>query len=277
MTRVSQSSNSHREPELKAAVIDALFSHDWIDADAVIVSEMPLPRGDRRADLVLANGKLIGFEIKSVADTTSRLAGQAAAFLEQFEGLVVVVDERHYADAERLLPPAAGIFTSREMDGRIEICIRRKVHVRPLDRQASVRLMHAADLQKLARRHGLPITSTSRYGLEQVIEVLPQHIVRKAALDAVKRRYRRYFDAYRDHRAAGSNSNGLEFLRKPAWQTERRGAAHTQDLLPAPSPADTPLVLNVIPRTIRTHLRQDQRRALPLPPAGSGLDSKGAC
>lgn len=258
MPKHTNQRDAAREPQLKAAVLDALFHHHWIDDNAVVISEMPLPRGDRRADLVLANGKLIGFEIKSGADTTSRLAAQAAAFLEQFEGLVVVVDERHYADAERLLPPAAGIFTSSEIDGRITINIRRKAHVKALDRQASMRLMHTADLQKLARRHRMPTASTSRYALEQAIIELPQHIIRAAAIEAVKRRYRSYFNTYRAHRDASSDFDGLNLLRKPAWRTERTVEASPAVEL-APPPTLPVLPIKVIPRTVT----QTRRRARP--------------
>jgi hypothetical protein len=245
-----------REPQLKAAVIDALFAHCWIDADTVVVSEMPLPRGDRRADLVLANGKLIGFEIKSFADTTVRLSAQASAFLDQFEGLVVVVDERHYNDAERMLPPAAGIFTSHNRNGRVEIEFRRKAHIRALNRAASVRLMHATDLRRLARDHGLSLTSTSRYGVEKVIEALPDHILRKGALDSVKRRYRAFFEAYRNNRAAGSDLSGLDLLRKPAWRGPVSSPVPKDAASTEPTTAEVLGPLRVTPRAVsQTHRR----------------------
>lgn len=264
MANRAATQESIREPQLKAAVIDALFRHQMIDDDAVVISEMPMPHGDRRADLVLANGKLIGFELKSAADRTVRLAAQADAFLAQLEGLVVVVDERHLEDAERLLPLAAGIFTSCVVGDEISIEIHRKMRVRVLDRHASVRLMHASDLQKLARQHDLPTQSTSRYGLELAVECLPPAVIRRAAIDSVKRRYRSYFEAFREHRAQSCSRDGLQFLRKPAWQQAR---THRPDPLPAPtvdaSPKTVELPLRVTPRAVKTEHRPpvDQHRS----------------
>ncbi len=50
------------EADIKAALVDTLIESGFVDTNTVIISEFPVASWTRRADIVLANGKLLGFE-----------------------------------------------------------------------------------------------------------------------------------------------------------------------------------------------------------------------
>jgi len=77
------------EGDIKAAVIDRLFASAAL-SDAVLINEMVIANWSRRADLVVANGKLHAFEIKSDFDSLRRLQGQVETYLSRFDKVTVV-------------------------------------------------------------------------------------------------------------------------------------------------------------------------------------------
>lgn len=49
------------------------------------LAELPIANFSRRIDLVMANGSLSGFEIKSEQDSLKRLGGQLETYMQYFE------------------------------------------------------------------------------------------------------------------------------------------------------------------------------------------------
>jgi hypothetical protein len=218
-----------REPQIKAAVIDALFKHGMVDADTVIVSEMPLASWSRRADLVVANGKLLAFEIKSDADRTHRLAAQIDAYWSAMEGATVITGPRHVESALKSMPAHVGIFVALPGESlRIELA--RKPHIRPLIAEAAIRLMLAQDLARVLRKQGALGTALDRHSLEKAARALPVSVLRAAALEAVKRRYRSTYQAFLRCREDKPTIEALPLLRKETWRSvsDRRLALRTE-------------------------------------------------
>ncbi|KQR32109.1 hypothetical protein ASF91_11005 [Rhizobium sp. Leaf155] len=210
-----------REPQIKAAVIDELFCAGGIDEDTVIISEMPVASLPRRADLVVANGSLLGFEIKSDGDKTARLAGQIEAYQKSFEGVVVVAAAKHLDVILASVPDTVGVFVIDDgEDGATTARMIRKPHIRKLDMDASIRQMSARDLHRLARQHGVASSSeTDRFTLEQRVRLLPISTVRKASLTAIKQRYRKNFIEFKQAKVSEiSTVEALQFLRRPSWK-----------------------------------------------------------
>lgn len=79
------------------------------DDDVVIRHELGLEEGRRRIDLAVLNGHLSGWEIKSDADTLSRLAGQADAYGRVFDFVTIVTTDRYIAKATAKLPAWWGL------------------------------------------------------------------------------------------------------------------------------------------------------------------------
>lgn len=214
--------NELREPQIKAAVIDELFANGSIDQETVIVSEMPVAHLPRRADLVVANGSLIGFEIKSDADKTSRLPGQIDAYRKSFEGMVIITGAKHLEAVLDAAPDSVGVVVIDEVENNSpKARMLRKPHIRKLDMDASIRQMSARDLYRLAREQLVAKPSEQdRFTLEQRIRSLPLTLVRKSAIRAIKLRYIKQFQDFKDARAANIPTlEALRLLRRPAWNS----------------------------------------------------------
>ncbi|MCC4261113.1 sce7726 family protein [Pseudomonas aestusnigri] len=63
-----------------------------------------------RADLALANGRLVGFEIKSGADTLKRWPDQSQAYLRVFDEVWLCTHGKHLEKAMAITPKQAGVM-----------------------------------------------------------------------------------------------------------------------------------------------------------------------
>ncbi len=83
----------------------------------LIVEELALCQNKARADLVLINGSLNGFEIKSDRDRFDRLKQQGAVYSNCFDTISLVVGAKHRVRALKCAPYWWGIIVVRECDG----------------------------------------------------------------------------------------------------------------------------------------------------------------
>jgi hypothetical protein len=96
------------------------------DSTAAIIDELPLMRGQGRADLAFVNGELCGFEIKSEADSLVRLGVQADNYESVFEFNTIVAAKKHLKLARKKLPQSWGIIEARQVHGTTELNPRRQ-------------------------------------------------------------------------------------------------------------------------------------------------------
>lgn len=186
------------EVRLKAAIIDRLFDRAHVDDDAVLISEMTVANWSRRADVVLANGSLWAFEVKSELDSLTRLPGQLDTFTTHFEKVCVVCAPRFEKGARALLPDGVGLWVAGD-DGSL------RERVRPrytrLTKKAAVSLMKATELRSLLACNGYTrIAEVPRSGLIELALQLPASDLASAAREAVKRRHRPRYNAFVRHR-----------------------------------------------------------------------------
>ncbi|WEX77975.1 sce7726 family protein [Sinorhizobium numidicum] len=212
-----------REPEIKAALIDALFADGRVYDDTVVISEMPVAFMARRADIVLANGHLVGFEIKSDGDKTSRLMGQLEAYQKAFEGIVIVTGARHLDEVLECTPEAVGVVAVDQIEADLpKARMVRKPHLRSMSIETAIAQMRADDLYRLASKFAANSDGArDRFTLEARVRTLPLADVRRAALAAVKTRYRRPFEEFADARKQHGTLTALPLLRRPAWNEGR--------------------------------------------------------
>lgn len=95
-----------REKEVKRLVVNWLATQ----REGLIVDELQLCRHAARADLVLVDEHLEGFEIKSQYDTLERLVKQVEIYDRVFRFSSLVVAAAHLRKATRLIPDYWGIF-----------------------------------------------------------------------------------------------------------------------------------------------------------------------
>lgn len=203
------------EARLKAAVIDRLYEKRFVDDTSVLISEMVVDNWSRRADVVLANGKLWGFEIKSEADSLSRLPGQIDTFSRTFEKLTIVVASKFESQAKAMLPEGVGLWV--EVSGQLVEKVRPRASL--LTKEAALRLMTVTELRSFLVCNGITNTSgMSRARLVSVALGFPQSDLAAAARDAVKRRFRANHQNFESFREGASTMAALSALRP--WRSK---------------------------------------------------------
>ena len=122
---------------------------------ARLISEFWIPVSNARADLVVANGVLDGYEIKGPGDRLHRLPAQILAYERVFDHCTAVLAERHLPAAVGILPSWWGVTIVTAQDSCIE-------PVRPAGPNPSVdidvllRLLWRQELEDALRLLGSP-------------------------------------------------------------------------------------------------------------------------
>jgi hypothetical protein len=89
------------DADIRRALLQRLLVQD---PSVSILHELPLDRGQRRADVVGVNGHLAGFEIKSDRDSLARLPGQTESYDAVFDYNTIVVSERLLSASLQKIP-----------------------------------------------------------------------------------------------------------------------------------------------------------------------------
>jgi len=243
------------EGQIRDAVI-AKVAKTAAGADAAFISEMFVDSFARRADLVVANGKLAVFEIKSHRDSLERLDGQLASYSRFFEQVTVVCAERHVAAVEASAPAYVGIWSIGN-DGGIEtIRPPRPIAQESIDSWLS--FLPVDELRVMLREFGM-LSSGRRDELLVHASCLSLRRVRGYVLSYMKRREVRI--ARRLERA--SLKPGA-----PAMQTPPHD--HLQRYLQSRRSE----AVTAIPRLIDHSSKKSSASALPLPSGSRSLRAK---
>ncbi len=88
--------------------------------------------GKARADiLMVTDDGLVGIEIKSDADTYTRLEGQVKYYDKYFDSNIVVVGTHHAGHITEHVPPYWGIITVDEENGAVDFYVLREMQEAP--------------------------------------------------------------------------------------------------------------------------------------------------
>jgi hypothetical protein len=172
------------ETEIRNALIDRL-SASTSGAKAAFISEMFVDKFSRRADLVMANGKLSVFEIKSERDTLERLEGQISSYQNFFEEVTVVCATRHQLNVEALVPKNIGVWLI-DSDGKLSVLRKAKAEQLP-SIENWLSFLPVDELTKFLRDKGIRTTG-NRSSLVEAASLLPIRNVRAYVLAFLKRR-----------------------------------------------------------------------------------------
>ena len=77
--------------------------------DTLVIDELGLAHAKARIDVAVINGSVHGFEIKSAADTLTRLPQQLELYEQCLEKLTIVCAEKHIPGVRNLAPRWCGI------------------------------------------------------------------------------------------------------------------------------------------------------------------------
>ena len=103
--------------ELKSQLIAKYFG----DSETVIIDELGLRHGACRIDLVVVNGVLHGFELKSNSDTLKRLARQAETYNRILDRVTLVLGVRHFQKASAIVPDWWGLQVADRTDRGVQL------------------------------------------------------------------------------------------------------------------------------------------------------------
>ena len=111
--------------------------------------------GGSRADVIMVTpDSFVGIEIKSDADTYTRLAGQVEDYDRYFDMNIIVVGTRHAMHVEEHVPASWGIITVEEVEERADFYVLRRPKPNPgIDPARKLSLLWRPELQHIVYRH----------------------------------------------------------------------------------------------------------------------------
>lgn len=153
---------------IRGALIDRLQSELQKDPKTKVLSEVEVCMGYARVDVMLVNGILHGYEIKSDKDSLDRLAHQAGFYEQVFEKITVVCGERHLERAINELSPWWGVLIAKTNRKGVRLTKVRTAKLNPIiDPYSLVQLLWKEEaLQELAKR-----------GLDKGVRSKPRNII----------------------------------------------------------------------------------------------------
>lgn len=101
------------------------------ESEALLVEEMQVCSGRARIDLAVIGDRLIGIEIKGPQDTVTRLRGQATAYSQCFDYVVLIVHESLETKAHALVPDWWGLIVGRQAGSRVRYRVVRRPETNP--------------------------------------------------------------------------------------------------------------------------------------------------
>ncbi len=190
------------ETAIKCALIDWLFEQGQME-DAVLINEMVVGGFSRRADIAVANGKLMVFEIKSDLDTLRRLPGQLEVYQQRFDKVTVVTTSRFVKEVIDSSCEAVEILeASVNASGQATLKTIRRGKTREIRAKAMLAsFLTKVDLVSMLKAVGIAAsTNQARDDLLAAMEKLPIKDVRASVLAAIKARYKKSFLAFLEAR-----------------------------------------------------------------------------
>lgn len=166
--------------------------HCVIAPNDVLVSEMCFYGRKNRADLVLANGTLTAFEIKSARDRMCRWAQQQKAYLSVFDKVWLCVHHRHLQKAHELISPNVGLMLSDDYGGIVVLREAKSNRAQKMEFYAE--LLWRSEIDDLLSSVGIKQNRSMRIAeaRKEMIAKVPEIRIRKAVIEAIKKRYPEY-------------------------------------------------------------------------------------
>ena len=145
-----------------------------------IIEEMNI--GRVRSDIVMVTPKLIyGIEIKSDADTYTRLKKQVKNYDLYYDRNIIVVGSSHAMHVEEHVPDWWGIITVElDMDGKVDFYVLREPKDNPkVDRQRKITILWRPELANLLEINNLPKykQKNKAFVQEKLLEKVPDEIL----------------------------------------------------------------------------------------------------
>ena len=101
--------NKMLDKDVRQAVKNKVLKDHINDPSTLVIDELGLNYGRNRVDIVVINGEIHGYELKSDSDTLIRLPKQAECYSLVMDKVTLVVGEKHSKEAMGLIPEWWGV------------------------------------------------------------------------------------------------------------------------------------------------------------------------
>lgn len=159
------------------------------DSNSYAITEFSIANFTRRVDIFFVkDDTLHAFEIKSEFDSLNRLEGQISEYLNHFDKVTIVAASKFIPNILLKTPSNVGIWEIKDTTFKI---IRQGRISRVKDKLTFIRMMTLVELINLSKKQYLNIMSRKRIDVEFLVSKLPIYLLRGAAIENIKNRYRK--------------------------------------------------------------------------------------
>jgi hypothetical protein len=150
-----------RDADIRLPLEAWVIQQHQVVEETRVFHELAMPRPSARADLVVVNGELSAFEIKSDVDSLARLDAQINAYAHVFDRAAIVTTERHAQNTMRRIPEwwAAHVICAKDMIIRT---IRNGKINKKTNSISTLYLLHRSELNALAISNGIDMDRSER-------------------------------------------------------------------------------------------------------------------
>ena len=183
-----------RDADIRHHLHDRLTALHAADPCARIIHELSIPRPAARADVVVLNGAICAFEIKSDVDSLYRLPKQIRSFAEVFDKVDVVSTIKHAGTIIKKLPDWWGLQVVSSNDSRLEMVSVRTAATNPNpNNEALLHVLRLSEIIEVCSRCSI-IGIHHRIRKDERIKIVlassDAYSIRQAATEALKSRVR---------------------------------------------------------------------------------------
>lgn len=187
---VTPSTEPVSEQHIRTALLDAL--REKASDNERVQEELRLDRGIARIDVAVIGKTLVGYEIKSDADSFARFANQIHAYNRVFDEIHLVCGPRHIEAAVQVVPSWWGLsIAQRNANGKV--CIKSVRKAKANGKQDSFSLASMLWREEAlamieGRANKVPAKASAHALWEHIASSFPLESIRETVADTLLRR-----------------------------------------------------------------------------------------
>ena len=144
------------DKEIRTVLLQYLHEKYHNDSNTLIIEEFGVCQGNARVDIVVINGIMHGYEIKSEKDSLRRLPGQKSIYNEVFDYVTIVASTSHFPKIIKQVPEWWGLREVQCIGKNIKLVKKRTCKKNKLvNSQALVQLLWREEAFEILKRRDI--------------------------------------------------------------------------------------------------------------------------
>lgn len=174
----------------EASIKKILVSHLQVieKHNPAFIYEMNVAKFTCRADVIVANGRLSVYEIKSASDKLDRLPKQLDIYRQYFEKVTVVCAPEHLEGVKKLVHPGVGIWI---IDAKGKLTKHKRGRLGTIPKEKWLSFLPVDILRKLLKENNLRGVGDRGQLIKSVRDNLDEKLIRHFVLEYMKVRHLR--------------------------------------------------------------------------------------